>query len=297
MDKQLEIKLTVFRYLRRVLAVASKSWQHPEYRVTAKITQGGLSVYSPKKGSSLDPLYLLLLAATILTGTFTIAALLIYFAAGSEPISWENPLSSLGFRTRASERSQFFASLNREEERKLASQVHYVASIIERVNKNVDTRKDIAVSIVSESIKANYDPFFVAAIVKAESTFKSHAVSSKGARGFMQLMPTTEKFARSIRSTEFFPGIRDLKSADINIEHGIAYFKHLEELFNGDRELALIAYNWGPGNLKSALKKGKRIPAGPVSYARKILTNHAKWRSDYNMIARQLHFVDIEALA
>jgi len=73
------------------------------------------------------------------------------------------------------------------------------------------------------------------AIIMAESSYNPKAISKKGAKGLMQLMPTT---AKSL-------GVKDIFNPEHNINAGVRYFKKLLNQFNGDVELALAAYNAG----------------------------------------------------
>ena len=79
------------------------------------------------------------------------------------------------------------------------------------------------------------DPAMVMAIIMAESSYNPKAISKKGAKGLMQLMPTT---ARSL-------GVKDIFNPEHNINAGVRYFKKLLNQFDGDVELALAAYNAG----------------------------------------------------
>ncbi|MBE9546571.1 MAG: lytic transglycosylase domain-containing protein [Proteobacteria bacterium] len=79
------------------------------------------------------------------------------------------------------------------------------------------------------------DPALVKAIIMAESSYDPRAVSKKGAKGLMQLMPET---ARAL-------GVEDSFNPEHNIHAGVRYFKHLMNQFDGDARLALAAYNAG----------------------------------------------------
>ena len=79
------------------------------------------------------------------------------------------------------------------------------------------------------------EPAMVMAIIMAESSYNPKAISKKGAKGLMQLMPTT---ARSL-------GVKDSFNPEHNINAGVRYFKKLLNQFDGDVELALAAYNAG----------------------------------------------------
>lgn len=84
------------------------------------------------------------------------------------------------------------------------------------------------------------DGFLVAAIVEVESSFNPDAVSHRGAVGLMQVLPSTARIANA----------DSLKDPARNIESGTRYLRHLLELYEGDLELALAAYNAGPTNVR-----------------------------------------------
>ncbi len=75
----------------------------------------------------------------------------------------------------------------------------------------------------------------IQAIIMAESSYNPHAVSHRGAAGLMQLMPAT---ADSM-------GVKDRFDPEHNIDGGVRYFKRLLVRFDGDKRLALAAYNAG----------------------------------------------------
>jgi len=79
------------------------------------------------------------------------------------------------------------------------------------------------------------DPALVKAIILAESEYNPNAISRKGAKGLMQLMPRT---ARSL-------GVEDIFDPEHNIKGGVRHFKGLLNKFEGDVRLALAAYNAG----------------------------------------------------
>jgi soluble lytic murein transglycosylase-like protein len=89
--------------------------------------------------------------------------------------------------------------------------------------------------ISKASDKYNVESALVKAIIKAESNFNHQAVSPKGARGLMQLMPAT---ASSLQ-------VRDSFHPENNIEGGVRYLRYLLNVFKGDLSLALAAYNAG----------------------------------------------------
>ena len=84
--------------------------------------------------------------------------------------------------------------------------------------------------------KYSLDPALVMAVIHAESQFDPMAVSPKGAVGLMQLSPVVTREL----------GINDPFNPQLNIDGGVRYLKGLLVTFDGDKELALAAYNAGP---------------------------------------------------
>jgi soluble lytic murein transglycosylase-like protein len=103
-------------------------------------------------------------------------------------------------------------------------------------------------------------------MIHAESGFNPLAISRKGAKGLMQLMPGTA--ARMNVSNIFNP--RE------NIEGGVRYFKYLLSLFNNDLRLSLAAYNAGE-NIVSELRS---IPPyrETLDYVRKVLNYYQSYK-------------------
>lgn len=93
--------------------------------------------------------------------------------------------------------------------------------------------------IVHHSLTHGVDPSLIKAIMKAESNFNPYAISPKGAQGLMQLMPDTARLMKV--DNPFNP--------DDNIKGGTKYIKMLDEIFQGNLELILAAYNAGPARV------------------------------------------------
>ncbi len=101
--------------------------------------------------------------------------------------------------------------------------------------------------IVYSAARHGVDPLLVYLVMREESGFNYRAVSRVGARGLMQLMPATA--ARL--------GVRNIHDPVENVEAGTRYLRGLIDMFGGDINLALAAYNAGEG---AVLKYGRRIP-------------------------------------
>lgn len=96
----------------------------------------------------------------------------------------------------------------------------------------------VKAAIVKHSIEMGVDPAIALSIARTESGFSHNARSSHGAVGVFQLMPST---ARRMGLNPY--------SLNDNIKGGIMYYKSMYKMF-GSVELALAAYNAGPGNVK-----------------------------------------------
>jgi hypothetical protein len=94
-------------------------------------------------------------------------------------------------------------------------------------------------TIVEAAKKFDVDAALVSAVIKAESDFNPRERSNKGARGLMQLMPSTaERF-----------GVTNAFDPAANIYGGVRYLRWLLETFKGNADLAVAAYNAGEGNV------------------------------------------------
>ncbi|GAB1258557.1 hypothetical protein NBRC116494_30590 [Aurantivibrio plasticivorans] len=124
-------------------------------------------------------------------------------------------------------------------------------------------------TLIAETSKTHEVPnWLVHAVIHAESFYNSYAVSSAGAVGLMQLMPgTAQRY-----------GVTNRQDPRQNISGGVRYLKDLLEMFDGNVELAVAAYNAGENAVK---KHGNRIPPYRETkhYVRKVSELSQRYKS------------------
>ncbi len=103
------------------------------------------------------------------------------------------------------------------------------------------------------------DPHLVKAVMMAESNGNPLAISHKGAQGLMQIMPDTAQFL----------DLRNPFDPEENIQAGARYLKILNELFKGNLELVLAAYNAGP---QRVMQNNMSIPpiSETINYVKRV---------------------------
>ena len=105
-------------------------------------------------------------------------------------------------------------------------------------------------SIITQQARTwNLDPLLIKSVIWVESCFDQHAISRVGAHGLMQLMPAT--------AAEL--GVTDRFDPAQNIRGGVTYLAQMLDRFDRDLDLALAAYNAGPG----AVERHQGIPPFP----------------------------------
>ena len=138
----------------------------------------------------------------------------------------------------------------------------------------------ISEAIVEESRRHSIDPALILAVISVESSFRKDAVSSKGARGLMQIRPfVASALAREV-NLDNWEGEDSLYDPTLNIKLGVFYLSYLKKSFR-DLTLALAAYNWGPTRIRDIMMADDE--SVPVGYAVKVLSTYDNFhRSIYH---------------
>ncbi|EQE40022.1 transglycosylase SLT domain protein [Clostridioides difficile CD212] len=134
---------------------------------------------------------------------------------------------------------------------------------VDTKDKNVKLRIENAVDQASK--KYNVDSNLIKAIIKVESDFNPNTVSSAGAKGLMQLMPEN---CRDL-------GVTDPFNIEQNIDAGTRHIKEYIDMFGGSIEMGLMAYNGGPGRMKSrgveSISDLYKMPKETQNYIPKVM--------------------------
>lgn len=131
------------------------------------------------------------------------------------------------------------------------------------------------------SLRYGLKPELVASLINKESSFNKDAVSSAGAIGLMQILPSTALYISEMLKEENIFKIEDLYIPEVNIKYGCYYLKYLKNKFN-DEKTFLAAYNAGETIVFNWLKNnnysedGKKLKVIPYlvteRYATKIIS-------------------------
>ncbi len=143
--------------------------------------------------------------------------------------------------------------------------------------------------ILAEAQKYGLDPFLLAAVIRQESTFRAEVTSRAGARGLMQLMPTTASYLAGQLGLAWDESL--LGVADANLHLGAAHLASLLDRYGGERTYALAAYNAGGSRVRRWLRDPEssdplafveRIPFRETrGYVRSVLRFQALYRALY----------------
>jgi len=121
---------------------------------------------------------------------------------------------------------------------------------------------DLKADIVEAAHRHEIDLDVAFGLIRAESSFRNAATSSVGATGLTQLMPRTAAWIA--------PGTTraDLRDQRTNLDVGFKYLRYLTDKYEGNQDLALLAYNRGQGTVDRALRRGLDPDNGYAAFVR-----------------------------
>jgi soluble lytic murein transglycosylase len=115
-------------------------------------------------------------------------------------------------------------------------------------------------AVVREAGRQRVDPGVILGVIRQESAFDALAQSAAGARGLMQIMPSTgQDIARSFG--ERLPSAARLHDAEVNLRYGTHFLRDLLDRFEGNLALAAAAYNAGSTRVRRWAPSGRPLPA------------------------------------
>jgi soluble lytic murein transglycosylase len=102
--------------------------------------------------------------------------------------------------------------------------------------------------VIPDAQSNGFDPLFIFSVMRQESVFEGFVKSSAGARGLMQIIPSTG--GQIVSQLNWPPNYseQDLYRPDVSVMFGTHYLARNRDLLDGDLYAALAAYNGGPGN-------------------------------------------------
>jgi soluble lytic murein transglycosylase-like protein len=124
--------------------------------------------------------------------------------------------------------------------------------------------------IAVEAHRAGLPPALVLAVIDVESGGRNFVVSNVGARGLMQLLPTTGEFVAG-RIDLPWRGAETLVDPVANVRLGVSYLEDMIGRY-ANRRTGLAAYNWGPARIGGRLRRGEPVPK---DYVDRVLAAYA----------------------
>lgn len=136
---------------------------------------------------------------------------------------------------------------------------------VEITNSNLTQKEQIEDAVKKASKKYGIDANLIKAVIKTESNFNPNVVSRAGAKGLMQIMPSNFKNL----------GISNPFDIYQNVDGGTKLLKQYIDKYNGDIQMALMAYNGGPTRMKNrgvtSIEHIYKMPKETQNYVKKVM--------------------------
>lgn len=134
--------------------------------------------------------------------------------------------------------------------------------------------KQVAQTIIDESLRYGFDPVFLMSVIQRESRFNPATIGGVGEIGLMQIRPTTGKWIAQ-KFNMPWKGDKSLLDPVMNIRLGSAYLNYLRDRFDSHAQLYLAAYNMGQNNVSNILERN----IWPKDYPRHVMRNYVDFYS------------------
>lgn len=148
--------------------------------------------------------------------------------------------------------------------------------------------KRLSRTILEESKRYNFDPVFLMAVMRTESTFRPDAVGGIGEIGLMQIRPETGKWlCQKFGFT--WKGKKTLKDPIMNVRLGSAFLDHLRKNFDSHGQLYISAYNIGA---RKVSRKVSQKDPWPKDYASRVMKHYMEF---YDLMASEQQEIRTQA--
>jgi len=145
--------------------------------------------------------------------------------------------------------------------------------------------------ILELSAETGVDPYLILSVGRQESTFRPALTSYAGAKGLMQLMPTTARWMAKVDPAISQADIKRLEDPESSLRLGAYYLRRMLATWDGNIVYALASYNAGAGNVKKWIRAHghqsldqfvESIPYSETQgYVKRVLGNYAAYYSLY----------------
>ncbi|MGM9974408.1 MAG: lytic transglycosylase domain-containing protein [Clostridiaceae bacterium] len=149
-----------------------------------------------------------------------------------------------------------------------AKGANYISSNTSGVSSGIKERDRINNAVAKYSKEYGVDEKLIHSVIKHESNYNPSVVSSAGAMGLMQLMPATAKDR----------GVQNPYDIEENIAGGVKHLREYLSRYNNNIELALMAYNAGPGTVSrrgvESMDDLYKMPKETQNYVKKVMNSY-----------------------
>lgn len=151
--------------------------------------------------------------------------------------------------------------------------------------------------VLALSRETGVDPYLILAVGRQESTFRPGLTSSAGAKGLMQVMPSTAKWMADTEPAISVDDIARLDDPHKSLRLGAFYLRRMLDMWDGNLAYALASYNGGPGNVRKWTRANGNLPldrwieaipfAETQDYVKRVLGNYAAYYSLYGTLGAE----------